>query len=199
MNFTQQLLTTLGTAGVSSIVLTWLLSTLLSNRIAASIKHEYDEKLEQFRAEVALENGKILEQIKTENSKHLEEYRVQLNLGVAENKDAREADRALYRQFLIDLPRDSNRDSSELNATMARHSRPPRTKRVGSFALGGGRQVFDHKLRSPHVAAVADGVGERGDGGFGQGGELAVAYRHDLVSASRRRWRGNHRPPSASG
>jgi hypothetical protein len=42
--------------------------------------------------------------------------------------------------------------------------------------------VFDHKLRRPHVAAVADGVGERGDGGFGQRGELAVGHRHGLVA-----------------
>ncbi len=65
---------------------------------------------------------------------------------------------------------------------MAGHSGPSRTKRVGSFALIGVRQVFDHKLRRPHVAAVADGVGERGDGGFGQRGELAVGHRNGLVA-----------------
>ncbi len=43
----------------------------------------------------------------------------------------------------------------------------------------------DHVHDHPHFYAAlvsADGVGEGGDGGFGQGGELAVGHRHDLVA-----------------
>ncbi len=54
--------------------------------------------------------------------------------------------------------------------------------------------MFDHKLHSPQFAVVADGVGERGGGGFGHGLYRRIATvshaieisSHDVTSCRRR-------------
>ncbi|MFF5867607.1 hypothetical protein [Pseudomonas sp. NPDC012596] len=72
-------LTTLATAGVTTVLLAalgWLLRTWIGERLKASIKHDYDERLERLKSELKVQNDLDLAALKSEVDRQAEKLKI---------------------------------------------------------------------------------------------------------------------------
>ena len=75
-NFALNVLATAGVSAALLAVLGWLLRTWIGERLRASIKHEYDERLEILKAELKREGDSNLAELKSEVDRQADKLRI---------------------------------------------------------------------------------------------------------------------------
>lgn len=92
---TDVLISVLSSIGLGGLV-AFLARNWLIERIRLSIKHEYDERIEQLRAQLVAQNNSALEDQKTQSARELEQLRSALQREIEEYKISATSDAGSY-------------------------------------------------------------------------------------------------------